>query len=139
MRIHHVGYAVRDLETATAGFLELGYRCEGRSIADVPRRIRVQFVERDGYRIELIAPLDGPDTPSPVSGLLDQIGPTAYHLAYEVEAVEVEIGRLVALGFRLIEPPSAGPAVDGRPAAFLIHPETGLLELLGPVAAGRLS
>lgn len=135
MRIHHVGYAVHDLEIATEGFLQLGYRCEGRPIADVPRRIRVQFVERDGYRVELIAPLDGPDTPSPVSGLLDQIGPTAYHLAYEVEDVEVEIGRLVARGFRLIEPPSVGPAVEDRQAAFLIHPGTGLLELLGPAPA----
>ena len=132
MRIHHVGYAVHDLETATEGFLALGYRAEGRPTADVPRRIRVQFVARDGYRVELIAPLDGPDTPSPVSGLLDQIGPTAYHLAYEVDDVEIEIDRLVARGYRLLEPPSAGPAVDDRRAAFLIHPDTGLLELLGP-------
>lgn len=132
MRIHHVGYAVHDLETATQGFLALGYRCEGRPTADVPRRIRVQFVERDGYRVELIAPLDGPDTPSPVTGLLDHIGPTAYHIAYEVDDVEAEIARLVTLGFRLLEPPSAGPAVEDRPAAFLVHPDTGLLELLGP-------
>lgn len=132
MRIHHVGYAVHDLNEATAGFVALGYACEGGPIADVPRRIRVQFVARDGYRVELIAPLDGPDAPSPVTGLLDQIGPTAYHLAYDVDDVHEAIDRLVGQGFRLIEPPTAGPAVDDRPAAFLIHPATGLLELLGP-------
>ena len=75
-------------------------------MADVPRKIRVQFVERDGYRVELIAPLNGPDTPSPVTGLLEHIGPTAYHLAYEVDDVEGEIARLVGLGYRVIEEPS---------------------------------
>jgi methylmalonyl-CoA/ethylmalonyl-CoA epimerase len=135
MRIHHVGYAVHDLEAATEGFVALGYRCEGGPMADVPRKIRVQFVERDGYRVELIAPLNGPDTPSPVTGLLEHIGPTAYHLAYEVDDVEGEIGRLVGLGYRVIEEPSVAPAVGGRDAAFLMHPEVGLVEVLGPLQA----
>lgn len=131
MRIHHVGYAVHDLETATEGFVALGYLREGEPTTDTPRHIRVQFVVRDGYRVELIAPLD-PNAPSPVSGLLDQIGPTAYHIAYEVDDVASEIARLVESGYRLLEAPSVGPAVNDRLAAFLIHPETGLLELLGP-------
>jgi hypothetical protein len=56
-------------------------------------------------------------------------------LAYEVDDVEGEIGRLVRLGYRVIEEPSVAPAVGGRDAAFLMHPEVGLVEVLGPLQA----
>ena len=57
MRIDHIGYAVKRLDRAQNSFEKLGYVFEA-AIDDLDRNVKLAFGEKDGYRIELVAPLD---------------------------------------------------------------------------------
>lgn len=66
MKVHHIGYAVKNLEKAIDDFSSLGYRLVSDIVDDAIRNVRICFMENGGY-IELVAPLtDGSD----VSGVL---------------------------------------------------------------------
>jgi len=56
MKIHHIGYLVKSMEKAQKTFTELGYRIEQETVYDDYRQIDICFLEKDGYRIELVCP-----------------------------------------------------------------------------------
>ena len=116
--IHHLGVAVHDLDVALNTYERLfGAELEHRA------RVEEQGVEAAAVlvgsgRVELLAAL-GEETP--VGRFLADRGPGMHHVAYEVEDVLVELGRLSAEGAELIdEAPRQG--LFGLQVAF-VHPD----------------
>jgi methylmalonyl-CoA epimerase len=116
--VHHLGFAVADLDEAVATYGRLfGARLEHRE------RVEEQGVEAasvmlgDG-RIELLAPT-GVDTP--VGRFLASRGPGMHHVAYEVDDVPAALADLERKGVELIDrAPRRG--LFGLEVAF-VHPD----------------
>ena len=66
--IHHIGYAVKDIDKAIDKFASLGYIIPEKK-EDVSRNVTIVFAEKDGYCVELISPLCS-EKPSPVDSIL---------------------------------------------------------------------
>jgi methylmalonyl-CoA/ethylmalonyl-CoA epimerase len=116
--IHHLGVAVQDLDEALETYARLfGAELEHRA------RVEDQGVEAAAVlvgsgRVELLAPL-GEETP--VGKFLASRGPGMHHVAYEVDDVHSELGRLSAAGADLIDvEPRQG--LFGLQVAF-VHPD----------------
>ena len=91
MNIHHIGYLVKKAPKAQAAFEALGYIAEGEWTHDEIRKVDILFLQKDGYRIELVSPY-APD--SVVSGLIRTYKNAPYHLCYEAENFEKELAEL---------------------------------------------
>ena len=116
--IHHLGVAVADLDEALATYERLfGAELEHRaSVAE--QGVEAAAVLVGDGRVELLAPL-GDDTP--VGRFLASRGPGMHHVAYEVDDVRAELGRLAAAGAELIDSePHQG--LFGLQVAF-VHPD----------------
>jgi methylmalonyl-CoA/ethylmalonyl-CoA epimerase len=129
--IHHLGFAVADLEAAVLTYTKLfGATLEHRE------RVEEQGVEAASVlvgadRIELLAPTT-PDTP--VGRFLAKRGPGMHHVAYEVDDVGAALADLERKGAELIDrEPRRG--LFGLEVAF-VHPDAvhGVLtEVVCPV------
>ena len=128
MNIDHIGYAVKKLDRAINAFSVLGFRFDP-VIDDDERNIRVSFGEKDGYRIELVTPLDK-SAASPVDPYLGSVGPTPYHICYLTDDLDAELGILADQGFKVILPPKEAVAFRGKRVAFLMNLGLGLIELV---------
>ena len=117
-RIHHLGYAVEDVEAASRFYRE--------NLGALPGELEV--VEEQGIvatmfrvgesRVELVQPtcLD-----SPVGRFLARRGQGFHHVAYQVDDLEVVLARLQSNGVELIdERPRVG--AGGTRMAF-VHPK----------------
>jgi methylmalonyl-CoA/ethylmalonyl-CoA epimerase len=118
-RIHHVGFAVGNLDEAVQMYERLfGATLEHRE------RLDEQGVESASMRvgsdlIELVAPL-GDDTP--VGRFLTKRGPGMHHVAYEVDDIGEALAELAAAGAALIDSePRRG--ISGLQIAF-VHPDS---------------
>ena len=128
LKVDHIGYAVKNIEKARETFEEIGFRFE-ELFHDTARNVDIVFGEKDGYRIELIAPLDR-SMESPVDGVLGKNGPTAYHLCYAAEDLEAEMEKLKTLRFRPVTEPAPAVAFGGRRVVFLMNLAIGLMEIV---------
>lgn len=127
MRVHHIGYAVGDLDQATRLFVDLGYCREGPVVCDEDRRVMIQFVRNGSYLVELLAALgDG----SPVKGVLQRSGSGPYHICYACSDLGKATAMLIGQGYRKIEEPGQAVALGNARVAFFYHRQVGLLELL---------
>ena len=127
MKIHHIGYLVKKLERARTAFEGLGYVVEQETVRDEYRKIDILFLEKNGYRVELVSPYD---SSSVVAGLLSRTGNSPYHVCYEVGNLDAEIERLRDARYVVSSEPAPAPACNGSRVAFLIHPYMGMVELL---------
>ncbi|MBE5871820.1 MAG: lactoylglutathione lyase [Lachnospiraceae bacterium] len=127
MKIHHIGYLVKSMEKAQKTFTELGYRIEQETVYDDYRQIDICFLEKDGYRIELVCP--GTAT-SVVANLRKKIGNAPYHICYETDDLEKAVEELKQKRFVICEEPHAAPALKDRRVVFLVHGQMGMIELL---------
>lgn len=127
MRIHHTGYAVREIEPAAAVFESLGFVKEGQAVRDESRAVELLFMRNGGSLIELVAPLhDG----SPVVVHLRKNGPSPYHICYETDILETRLAAMRAEGCIIVEDIREAPAIGGRRAAFVYNAKVGLIELV---------
>jgi methylmalonyl-CoA/ethylmalonyl-CoA epimerase len=117
--VHHLGFAVADLDEAVATYSRLfGAALEHRDAVD-QQGVEAASVLVGESRIELLA-ATGEDTP--VGRFLASRGPGMHHVAYEVEDVSAELQRLAAVGVQLIdERPRRG--LFGLEVAF-VHPDS---------------
>ena len=129
-KIHHLGYAVEDLEAASRLYQQrFGARLEEpETVAD--QGVKAAMFRVGESRIELLEPT-GPDTP--VGKFLAKRGEGLHHVAFQVEDIEATLGELGRDGVELIdEEPRLGAA--GTRMAF-VHPKSvhGVLtELVEP-------
>lgn len=127
MNVHHIGYAVSDIQKGLEMFLKIGYIIESGPVKDLKRNVEIAFIQNNNYLIELIAPLSNE---SPIKNYLDKVGNTPYHICYETENIESAIFELKKHRFIVVEKPSEAIALKNQRIAFLYHPRYGLLELL---------
>ena len=116
--IHHLGVAVEDLDEALETYTRLfDAELEHRAVVE-DQGVEAAAVLVGTGRVELLAPL-GAETP--VGRFLAGRGPGMHHVAYEVDDVRSELGRLSAAGAELIdEEPRQG--LFGLQVAF-VHPD----------------
>jgi methylmalonyl-CoA/ethylmalonyl-CoA epimerase len=117
-QIHHVGFAVPDLDAAVDTYRELfGAELEHRAHVE-DQGVEAAAVRVGASRVELVEPL-GDDTP--VGRFLARRGPGMHHVAYHVDDVRAELARLSAAGVHLIDTqPHTG--LFGLQVAF-VHPD----------------
>lgn len=126
MKVHHIGYAVRNIEDAFKKFQNLGYIRETEIISDEIRNVFIQFIIKDGYRVELVAPLK---ENSPVDKILKK-GNTPYHICYETNDICKTIEELSGSGYTSLGVPEKAPAIHNRRVVFLFSKDMGLIELV---------
>ena len=117
MRIHHIGYLVRNVEKSIAAFEALGYVMGKPPVWDDGRLARICFLENDGYRIELIEPA----RESSLFPMLKQYAHAPYHMCYCCDQLESAIELLKAEKYMLFLPPAPAPAIgENARVAFLM-------------------
>lgn len=118
-RIHHVAYAVDDLDTAIPVYLDrFGMSVEVRERLDDQGVEAVSLAAGDSH-VELIQPID-PD--SGVARFLARRGPGLHHVAFAVEDLGAALAELRDTGAELIDSePRRG--LGGHMIAF-IHPRS---------------
>ena len=128
MKINHIGYAVKRIDRAITAFQKLGYEFEP-VIDDTDRNVKLAFGNKDGYRIELVAPLDKRQE-SPVDQYLSNAVGTPYHICYESESLDAEIEELKAQGYKVVIEPIPAVAFGGRRVVFMMNIGFGLMEIV---------
>lgn len=128
MKIDHIGYAVKRIDRAITAFQKLGFEFEP-VIDDTDRNVKLAFGDKDGYRIELVAPLDKKQE-SPVDQYLSNAVGTPYHICYESENLDAEIEELAKQGFKVVIEPRPAVAFGGRRVVFMMNIGFGLMEIV---------
>ena len=128
LRIHHIGYAVKDIDKAIDKFASLGYAIPEKQ-EDVSRNVTIVFAEKDGYCVELISPLCS-EKPSPVDSILKKNGSTPYHICYEVDNIQEACAVLKKERYLMISDISPAPAINDRNVVFLHNAAVGIIELV---------
>lgn len=129
MKIHHIGYLVKDLPGAAEEFRRLGY--DGGAVTrDGSRGVDICFLEKDGCRVELVSPYR---EDSVVSGLMKRYKNSPYHICYASADMEGDVAQLEASGYVKMGMPEEAPAIGGRKTVFLMNEKLGMIE----VADGR--
>lgn len=134
MKIHHIGYAVEDMESAIETFQKLGYKVKNTTLDD-KRKVNITFVEMDivGGGSGLVELIASSNLGSPVDKFLQKNGPSPYHICYEVDSIEETSKLLRQDGWITIEKVNIAPAIEvGGQAwvAFLYNKNAGIIELL---------
>lgn len=127
MEVHHIGYLVKHMAEAKEGFLKLSYEIVQEEVFDAVRGVTICFLEKDGYRVELISPKD---KTSVVYSLLKHHRNSPYHICYLSPCFEEELKSLCEAGYTLMGEPLEAPALGNRRVAFLMHYEIGMIEVL---------
>lgn len=127
MKIDHIGYAIKSIEKSKADLEKVGYKF-GELIEDEDRNIEIVFGEKDGYKIELVAPRD--KSGSPVDKIIKRIGNGPYHICYVSTDFENEIKQLQKENYKMIIEPAPAVAFDGRKVVFLMKLDVGLIEVV---------
>jgi methylmalonyl-CoA epimerase len=116
-RIHHVAYAVEDIDAALPVYLDrFGMTIEVRERLD-DQGVEAVSLAAGGSHIELIQPID---PAGGVARFLDKRGPGLHHVAFEVADLTAALDALRDNGAELIDQtPRRG--LGGHMIAF-IHP-----------------
>ncbi len=127
MRIHHIGYLVKDISISIQKFIQLGYIEESQREYDKDRDIFVQFIVNDLYRIELVQPASAD---SEYYSAMRRFKNLPYHICYETGDIYRTIEDLRNNGFRLSQEPREAPCIRNQRVAFMQNPEIGIIELI---------
>lgn len=119
LKLEHLGFAVRNLSEADELYERLlgtgPYKRE-----KVPsENVITSFFKVGEVKIEL---LEATSNESPIAGFIKKRGEGIHHVAFEVQDIELEVQRLRAEGFRIInEKPKKG--ADNKLVTF-VHPKS---------------
>jgi methylmalonyl-CoA/ethylmalonyl-CoA epimerase len=117
--VHHVAFAVEDLDEAVETYRSLfGAEVELRDRLE-DQGVEAAYLRLGSGRVELVSAL-GDDTP--VGRFLARRGPGMHHVGYAVEDVNVAVGELEARGVNVIDSePRRG--LGGHEVSF-VHPDS---------------
>lgn len=127
LKVHHIGYLVKKIEPAIRTLTMLGYKISQDTMFDEIRQVNICFLEKDGYRIELVSPVSDK---SVVYGLLKKYKNCPYHICYETADFEKDYEALRTEGFLPIDTLTPAPALSGRAVVFMTHASLGMIELI---------
>ena len=118
-KIDHIGIAVKDLEASNALFSKLFNKAPFHQELLETQHLQVSFFALEDTKVELIQPVSEKST---VHKYLENKGEGIHHVAFEVEDIYAEMGRLKSEGFQpLTEKPYVG-ALNKLVCFF--HPKT---------------
>lgn len=126
-KVHHVGYAVPNLERAVTEFEALGWSVCSDVTDDAQRKVRILFLQSGSQVIELVAPLTDD---SPIRKTIQKGVGTPYHVCYEVESLVAAEAELKPRGFIVFKSAAPAPAINGQKVEFLFNRNIGIIELV---------
>lgn len=128
MQVHHVGYAVKDIQKAIKEFEELGYEKKSY-VEDKERNVFIAFMKNGEEVVELIAPvINGMKTA--LGDILKKKGPGPYHICYCVDDLEKTIQEMQKNKYIIVVPPQEACAIGGKKVTFMWNKTLGLIELV---------
>lgn len=127
MKVDHIGYAVKDINTARITFESLGFKF-GDLYNDTRRNILIQFGNNGGYCIELVSPNGIGECP--IDNVLKTCGSTPYHICYKTNNIENEIKVLERQKFKIIVPLAPAVAFGEKRVVFLMNRVIGIIEIV---------
>ncbi|MDF3002082.1 MAG: Glyoxalase/bleomycin resistance protein/dioxygenase [Bacillota bacterium] len=127
MKIHHIGYLVKNIEAAIDEFIALGYQLTDEVCWDERRDIDLCFMRSGSYLIELVMPKS---ERSVVWNLLKKNGIGPYHICYETGSLPEALNELKLRGYVVISDPLEAVGISGRTVCFLTGRNAGMIELV---------
>jgi methylmalonyl-CoA epimerase len=130
MKLHHLGFVVRDIAATIPGFVKsMGATWHSQIFADPLQKVNVAFLTtREGDpQVELIEPA-GDD--SPVLRFLNEKGGGLHHACYEVFDLDQELRNFKGRGAVIVRRAKPAVAFQGRRIAWVLTSEKLLVELL---------
>lgn len=118
-KIEHIGIAVKELKASIPLFEKL-LNSTCYKVETVEREhVDTAFFKIGESKIELVAPTSDS---GPIHKFIEKKGEGMHHIAFQVDDLEQEIGRLQKEGFRFVDPiPREG--ADNKMVCFL-HPKS---------------
>ncbi|WP_282132931.1 methylmalonyl-CoA epimerase [Cellulophaga baltica] len=118
-KIEHIGIAVNSLETSNDLFEKLLGVAPYKEEEVLSEGVKTSFFKNGPNKIEL---LEATNIGGPIAKFLEKKGEGVHHIAFAVDDIVVEIARLKAEGFTILnEVPKKG--ADNKLVAF-VHPKT---------------
>ena len=118
-KIEHIGIAVKDLEVSNLIFEKLIGTPSYKSEEVFSEGVKTSFFMNGPNKIEL---LQATNPESPIAKFIEKKGEGIHHIAFDVEDIDIEIARLKAEGFIVLNDiPKKG--ADNKLIAFL-HPKS---------------
>lgn len=126
-KFHHIGVAVRDLDSTAIMYEQGGYN-RSALIFDPIQNVNICWLTKDGMpTVELLAPVD---EKSPVNNTLEKVGVTPYHCCYVVDNLEETVAKLRKQKYIMVSKPAKAVAFCGSRVCFLFNKNVGLIELV---------
>ncbi|HMI08450.1 MAG TPA: methylmalonyl-CoA epimerase [Flavobacterium sp.] len=118
-KIEHIGIAVKSLETSNLIFEKLFGLPPYKSEEVESEGVRTSFFRNGPNKIEL---LEATNPESPIAKFIEKKGEGIHHIAFDVGDIVLEVARLKAEGFTVLnEIPKKG--ADNKLVVFL-HPKS---------------
>ncbi len=127
MKVHHVGYLVKDAVKSKDEFMKLGYSVKQDVVYDETRDCNIAFLELDGFLIELVQPVS---EKSPVYQLLNKYRDVPYHVCYETDDLECEVTHLLKNDYFIVREAEVSMPLNNRQVVFLCKKGVGMIELM---------
>lgn len=127
MQVDHIGYVVKNIEKALIEFEKLGYEKCSTFFDDENRKVRILFVKKNEYLLELIEPKD---ETSDAYAYLKKMQNGPYHICYKVDNIDESIKQLVEEGYMIVKEKSSAIAFENKNVCFLYKRSMGLIELV---------
>lgn len=126
-RFHHIGYAVKDIESSAKLYLEAGWTMS-ELVVDPIQNAKIAFLNKDGMpQIEFVAPVD---ENSPIVKTLEKSGISPYHVCYEVDDIEQAVKDLRKMKYIKLFNPVPAVGIDDKKICYLFNSQVGLLEIV---------
>jgi len=127
-RFHHIGYAVKDIETTAGYYVNAGWSISDIQIDEI-QNSKIAFLEKQGMPpIELVAPVN---ENSPIINTLNKNnGSTIYHVCYEVDNIDSAVAELRKMKYIILFNPVEATALNNRKICYLFNKDVGLIEVV---------
>ena len=118
-KVDHIGFAVRDIDSAIAFYSQTFGISEWERIPMPERHMEVAATRRGDMLLELIAPTSDE---AAFAKYLNERGPGMHHIAYRVNDIVAALAEIKARGVQLIDE-TPRPGLHDTLVAFL-HPKS---------------
>lgn len=131
MKIHHIGYAVTNIEKAVKKFEYLGFKAlYNEKKADLDRNVNILLIKNQEYIVELIE-INDDSKESPIDYIVKNSKNkcTPYHICYCTNDLESAIEKMRKERFVIVKEKSISD-VFKKEVVFLYNRDIGFVELI---------
>ena len=126
MKFHHIGYVVKDLNSAIEEWSKFGFSLASKTYVIAEQKVKVCFLQNYGdSHIELVQP-DGENT-ALTRYLKGKV--KYYHLAYISSEYSGKCNEFIENGAHLLSEFSS-EAFAGKRCSFFLMPDSNLIEII---------